>query len=32
MVRENFTGRVTCEAKVENEIDTALARQGKIDQ
>ena len=31
MVRENFTGRVTCEAKVENEIDTALARQGKID-
>ena len=30
MVRTNFMGRVTCEAKVENAIDLALARQGKM--
>lgn len=31
MVRTNYMGRVTCEAKVENAVDAALARQGKVD-
>src|SRR5438309_8392357 len=30
MVRTNYMGRVTCEAKLENAVDAALARQGKI--
>jgi predicted aspartyl protease len=30
MVRTNFMGRVTCEAKVENAIDSARARAGEI--
>jgi predicted aspartyl protease len=30
MVRTNFMGHVTCEAKVENAIDLALARTGKL--
>jgi predicted aspartyl protease len=30
MVRTNFMGRVTCEARFENALDLALARQGKI--
>ena len=31
MVRTNYMGRVTVEAKVENAIDAALALQGKLD-
>src|SRR3954454_21700997 len=30
MVEAPFMGRVTCEAKVENAVDAALARQGKM--
>jgi predicted aspartyl protease len=30
MVRTNFMGRVTCEAKVENAIDSARARAGEL--
>ncbi len=30
MVRENFVGRVTCEARIENAIDGEKARAGEI--
>ncbi len=30
MVRTNYMGRVTCEATVENAVEHALARQGKM--
>jgi predicted aspartyl protease len=30
MVRTNFMGRVTCDAKVENALDLALVRMGEV--